>query len=227
MKLKSNVLAVTLSLAAGGVVSGAALAGETVDAPFQRIPATSPSGSGHTVLGQCGGAFNDARAELEIVQSDGMSRVEIELRGGRPNTLYTVWLRVKGKDADGNFGGSPLTGGGATPLAPGSALVSLLDATPPMPGSANVANAFSTDGKGKGKFKTVLDFPVLGGAYPFNELPDGLIPGAREIPVAIVNPEAHGISAPFMIRIVSHCQDGLAHGLSPAAREAWFDWPPK
>lgn len=225
MRIRHHAGAAAVAVLCLGWITGPARAGETVDDSFQRIPATTPSGSGHTVLGQCGGAYDEARAELEVVQSDGMSRVKIDLTHARPNTLYTVWLRVKGKDADGSFGGSPLTGGGATPLAPGSALTALWKITPPMPGSATLANGFTTDARGRGRFRTVLDFPLLGGAYPFNEMPDGVIPGAREIPVAIVNPAAPGVRGPFMIRIVSHCQDGLGHGLSPAAREAWFDWP--
>jgi hypothetical protein len=77
-----------------------------------------------------------------------------------------------------------------------------------------------------------LDFPLEGGAYPFNNMTaDDLIaaqgkrPAALATPAAIVDPRADNIDGPFMVRMVSHCQDGLGHGLSPSNREAWFQYP--
>jgi len=45
-------------------------------------------------------------------------------------------------------------------------------------------------------------------------------------PTAIANPAEDGIGAPFLLRIVSHCLDGVGHGLlTDPDREPWFDWP--
>jgi hypothetical protein len=84
-------------------------------------------------------------------------------------------------------------------------------------------NGFTTDANGNGEFMTALDFPLVGGAYPFNLAPafNGV---AGFPPVAIVNPGA-GVSGPFLLRIATHCSDGLAHGLNPGVIESWFDWP--
>ncbi len=65
-----------------------------------------------------------------------------------------------------------------------------------------------------------------GEQYPFNRISEASLenirllqnPSARGIPVAIVNPGDANINAPFNIRVVSHCQDGLGHGLSPGNR---------
>ena len=160
--------------------------------------------------------------------------LEIELEDAKPDTLYTVWVRMKGQAHGTTFGGSPITGGGATPLAHSSHLDQLV-ADWIGPGSPTAGNAFNTDSKGKGKFKVDLDFPVVGGAYPFNRMSHAAHldaqtknPAATPSPTAIVNPADTGIGpggTPFMIRVISHCQDGLAHGLSPAKREAWFQYP--
>lgn len=227
MQFNSTRAIKTAALISGLTLSFAGIAQVSLES-FQRLSSDALSGSGHSVRSECGGGiegYEGAKADLMLAQKAGMSKVKIRLQHAKPHTVYTVWLRVKGNDADGSFGGSPLTGGGATPLAPGSDLVELLQSTPPNPGNAFPLNGFTTDAQGNGKLSVRLDFPLLGGSYPFNLLPDGLIPGAREIPVAIVNPAQPGVSAPFMLRIVSHCQDGLGHGLSPGAREAWFDWP--
>jgi hypothetical protein len=144
-------------------------------------------------------------------------------------------MRMTGNGPDGSvIGGSPLTGGGATPFAPGSALDSMLHYTPPFPGSATPTNGFTTDSSGNATFSIGLDFPVVGGAYPFQKasaqaVADWQAAGgnatAERKPSPIVNPADPGISAPFLLRVISHCTDGLGHGLSPAKREAWFQYP--
>ncbi len=210
---------------------------------FERFDPASPSNSGHTVIDECGGAFDGsdfqgqlpASAKFMSVQLGGKSYMSIDLYNSRPNTLYTIWIRVKGVDRDGNpFGGSPLTNGGATPLAAGSKLDELEEISPwNSPGSTALVNGFTTNSSGRGKLITKLDFPLIGGSYPFNKISNAALenirnlqnPSARAIPVAIVNPRDINVNAPFALRIVSHCQDGLGHGLSPANRETWFDWP--
>jgi hypothetical protein len=210
---------------------------------FVRFGPNLPSNSGHTVFEECGDSFdgNDydgqqpATAKLMSVQIGTHTWVYVTVKNARPSTLYTVWLRVKGTDRDGNsFGGSPLTNGGATPLAAGSALDELESLSPwNSPGSTELVNGFTTNSMGYGNLSVNLDFPLREGRYPFNEISSDALenirtlknPSAKAIPVAIVNPSDANIDAPFGIRIVSHCQDGLGHGLSPANRETWFDWP--
>jgi hypothetical protein len=260
----------TLTLIAGAIVgvSGAAMASgghdgdsddptEVVDAAMSRISADAASGDKvSTVRNECGygvEGWDYAKASIEIEQEGSGSNVEIKVKNAKPDTLYTVWVRMQGSAHGGanntaggvdpdtgdtvygtTFGGSPITGGGATPLAHTKHLDQLV-ADWVGPGSPTAGNSFNTNGKGNGKFKVKLDFPVVGGAYPFNRMShDAHIlaatkkPFAWPNPTAIVNPADPGIggpSTPFMIRVISHCQDGLTHGLSPAKREAWFQYP--
>lgn len=221
------VIGLAVSLLVGGVA-----AAQTVEAEFERNPVDQPDPNGNSVIGNCGGEYLDATATLRIDQDGCTSRVEIDVENARPFTLFTVWLRLRGNDSSGvSFGGSPLTNGGSTPLAPSSALGSLLDATGPGNGSDQVANGFLTDGEGRGTMQVELDFPILGGAYPFHrfaefDASDARYPIAnpRIFPVAIVGPEVPP-AAPFTLRMVSHCLDDVGHGLTPGGREPWFDWP--
>lgn len=228
-----------LTLLAGVIagMSGIAQAGssDSVDGFMTRINPDAASGDGvSTVRSNCGGGVNgydDATAEIEISQKGSSSKVEIEIEGGKPNTLYTVWARMAGTAHGAPFGNSPITGGGATPLAHTDGLAQLV-ADWVGSGSPTQPNGFITDANGEGTFQVDLDFPVVGGVYPFNRMAhsDHLLaqtknPAAQPIPTAIVNPADSLIGAPFMIRLISHCQDGLGHGLSPAKREAWFQYP--
>ncbi len=215
------------------VVAAGAVAKDDRREQFVRLAADAPSGSGNSVANDCGGDFAEARASLRWEQEDGETRLRIHLNHGRPNTLYTVWLRQKGKDRDGwSFGGSPVTGGGSTALAPTAALNELVAETGPGNGSPDPANGFWTNDRGRGRLELDLDFAFPGGAYPFNraELSEdsldqlaALFPDYRLIPMAIV--DARFVEAPFTLRIASHCTDDLSHGLTPGNREGWFDWP--
>jgi hypothetical protein len=208
---------------------------------FQRFDPTAPSNSGHTVINECDGAFDGngfpgqrpAQAWLKTFQSGDMTEVKIVLRNGRPNTLYTVWLRLKGNDQEGNsFGGSPLSNGGATPMAAGFDIDQLV-ADWIGTGNQNPVNGFWTNDFGQGTLIKRLDFPLIGGTYPFNKISTPMLAAIRAsknnaalaTPTAIVDPRDNGVSGPFLLRIVSHCQDNQSHGLSPANRETWFDFP--
>jgi hypothetical protein len=207
-----------------------------IDDVFVRRLPGSTSGSGHTVEGECpadpsGNDWQDATASLVVTQSGYGSKVEIEVEGATPYTLFTVWVRLKGSSHGANFGSSPITGGGATPLA-NSADMGTLVADWIGPGSSTEPNGFRTDGSGEGSLTLDLDFPVVGGSYPFNgmnaadlALAQSKRPVALAIPTTIVNPTDSAIDAPFLLRILSHCQDDLGHGLSPGNREAWFQYP--
>ena len=233
-----NKFTLTILAAAIAGFSGVAQAGHSnvVDADMSRIGADKASGDGvSTVRNNCGGGvdgFDGASAEIEISQKGAGSKVEIEVAGGKPDTLYTVWVRMKGATHGANFGSSPITGGGATPLAHSSHLDALVDSWVSGVGTPTAGNSFTTNADGEGEFEVKLDFPVVGGAYPFNRMShDAHLqaqtknPSAQPNPTPIVNPAEASIGGPFMIRVISHCQDGLAHGLSPAKREAWFQYP--
>ena len=232
--MKNFKLTLIAGLIAG--MSGAAQAGSNVvDAGMSRINADKASGDGvSTVRNNCGGGsegWDDASADIEISQKGSESEVEIEINNGRPDTLYTVWVRMKGAAHGTGFGGSPITGGGATPLANSSHLDDLVGSWVGA-GTPSAGNSFRTNANGEGEFEVDLDFPVVGGAYPFNRmshdahlLAQTKNPDATPSPTAIVNPADDGVGAGFMIRVISHCQDDLAHGLSPSKREAWFQYP--
>lgn len=251
--LKMTTLAAALLSMGMGLASTAVMASDddddgdsqVINDDLSRRGPGSTSGSGDTVEANCptdpsGNAWQGATGTLKVEQVGSGSQATVKIKGAVPNTVFTVWLRMAGSGPDGTaIGPSPMTGGGATPLAPGSALDGLLHYTSPFPGSANPTNGFTTNGKGKGKLKIGLDFPVVGGAYPFQKASAGAVadwqaaraangqsaaPGKR-IPSPVVNPADPDISAGFLIRVISHCTDQLGHGLSPGTREAWFQYP--
>jgi hypothetical protein len=162
--------------------------------------------------------------QMMSTERDGQSSVAIDIENARPNTHYTVWLRLRGEDSNGNtFGGSPLTGIPGTPLIPSSELGTALSQ---LPGTEDELNGFYTDDEGTARFEIDLDFPIINGAYPFQKFTDFdpsderyPIDDPQAIPMAIIGP-----NGPFTLRIASHCTDGLGHGLLPGPHEGWFDW---
>jgi hypothetical protein len=147
-----------------------------------------------------------------------------------PNTHFTVWVRIKGGSGF-NDAGSPWTGGGATPLCSGTEFETLNANSPwnnPAGTTDLLCNSFYTDSGGDGTLKASVNFPVVGGAYPFQQSGGAAAgPGGDaipDVPTAIVDPRT-GNGGPFMIRVVSHCLDNANHGLSPSNREAWFQYP--
>lgn len=228
----------TLTLIAGVIagMTGVAQAApsKVIDDDMSRRGPGSTSGSGDTVEANCpldpsGNAWQGATATVEVKQKGSGSKVEIEVEGAVPDTLFTVWLRIKGKNGL-NSAGSPLTGGGATPLAPGTALDDLNAISPWVDpaGAGSSANSFITDASGYGSFEIELDFPVVGGAYPFQATATSRPEheGHANVPTAIADPRVAGQGdTPFLFRVVSHCTDGASHGLSPSTREAWFQYP--
>jgi len=230
-----------LTILAAAVVSftGAAQAGSStvLNKDLLRISADKASGDKvSTVRNNCGGGvegWDSAIGSIKIKQKGAGSTVKVEIENAVPHTFFTVWVRIKGSNGLNSLG-SPLTGGGATPLSPSSELNALNDVSPWNDGGAGsdlVANGFWTDADGDGGYKAHLDFPVVGGAYPFQNMVGSARPGHDghpDIPTAIANPADAGQSATgFLIRVVSHCQDQKGHGLAPSVgsnpgREAWF-----
>jgi hypothetical protein len=233
--MKLSTLAIAIAI--GGLsVSGAAISkgkgsNDVIDDDLSRRGAGSTSGSGHTVEGNCGGPdYQGSTGKLVIAQSGAGSTVEVEIEDAVPNTHFTIWTRIKGSSSY-NPAGSPWTGGGATPLCSGTNFGVLNDNSPwnNAAGTTDqLCNSFYTDGSGTGTFKASVNFPVVGGAYPFQQSGGDSANGAGDaipdVPTAIVDPRT-GTGGPFMIRVVSHCTDNANHGLSPATREAWFQYP--
>lgn len=227
--LVAAVLSLLMALA---VPVGAAGARPVIQDSFDRLAADVASPSGHTVLAECPGAVSAAgwpaaSADLRIHQSGGESDIVVTMRHVAPNAYYTIWLRLGGTDSNGDaFGRNPVTGGRATPLAASNDLPILLAATGSGNGNDQVPNGFRSNSQGNATFTAALDFPVVGGAYPFQRFPewdptDDRLPtdSPAVYPVAIAGPQG-----PFTLRIVSHCTDDVGHGLGSGPRELWFDW---
>ena len=167
-------------------ISAIAQAGAVVinDEMPRRAPG-STSGSGDTVEDNCptdpdGNDWQGATANLMIKQVGDTSTVDVHVKNAVPYTVFTVWLRMRGTGPDGSqigwhqpkasggdCNGSPLTCGGATPLAPGHKLDAIIHYTPPFVGTSTPSNGFTTDHNGKARFST-------------DQLAHGLSPGRRE-----------------------------------------------
>lgn len=169
----------------------------------------------------------EATSHLTLKQDAASSEVSVTLDNARPDTLFTIWLMLAGKTPDGeSFGGSPLMKSGATPLiatADLSEAVAILKSP-----RTEVTNGFITDSDGNGSVTLYLDYPIVGGAYPFQRYDrfDATDPAythdtPRAIPVAITGKSS---GAPFTLRLASHCGDNLHDGLVAGQHEPWFDW---
>ena len=188
-------------------------------AEFSRIPIAEKMPTGQSVAIECQdeGAdypyspydWPEAKASLSIEQTGSQSVVSIEMTGVKPNNYYTMWLRLKGKDTFGNdYGGNPILGIDGTPLIPSSELNEALTFTGAGNAKVGLSNGFWSDENGNAIFMTTLDYPIIGGAFPFQNF-EGFDPtderfpieNPRAIPVAIVT-----TGAPFTLRVASHCQ---------------------
>lgn len=213
---------------------------------FDRWDPATPSPTGQSVVRECNPAgagdpetWPEAIARFRLKERSGRSELTFDIRNAKPDTLYTVWLRLAGVDSEGNtYGGSPLTGLPVTPLVASSDLPTQLAFTLPHPGSDELPNGVRTNRHGKAKLTFSVDFPINSGAYPFQRFPDFTThkddaaltnemnlarlggQAASIKPVAIPD----GSQAPATILIASHCVDGLGHGLIPGPHENWFVW---
>lgn len=219
---RTTVLSAALVAVLG--TSATASTGETLyDGAFDRVAAERENG--RSVAAHC--QINDntsddhwanATAHLKLTQAATSSRVTVSVEGARPDTLFTIWLMLAG--------GSPLMKAGATALVHTDDLaeaVELMGAP-----STEATNGFTTDAKGNGQVTLELDFPIVGGAYPFQryagfdaENPAFTRDAPKAIPVAI--PDASS-GVPFTLRLASHCGDNLHNGLVAGQHEPWFDW---
>jgi hypothetical protein len=206
-------------------------------AEFNRVPIDQKMPTGQSVAIECQDEstnypytpydWPDAKATLGIEQVGASSVVTIEMTGVKPNMYYTMWLRLLGEDAAGNtYGGNPILGIPGTPLIPSFELDEALSFTGQGNAKVGLSNGFWSDENGNAIFITTLDFPIIGGAYPFQnfegfDASDERFPleNPRAIPVAIITK-----GAPFTLRVASHCQSNVNYGLFPGPHEGWFDW---
>ena len=166
--------------------------------------------------------FPDARATLSLFQIDGGTLLSITVEDARPNTLYSVWLRVVA---------NPLTGAISAPMVPTPVIEELVAVTPDAglnrnpdfspfvfpegvgddgAGEENPLNGFRTDNEGNGSLRLLLDFPVLKGAYPFQKA------DLSAFGIELTAMEADSAPVAFKARpftVVSHCPDDRGHGL--------------
>jgi hypothetical protein len=230
-----GVILCALAVATVGLVASPADAGRRHGAHEQmtRVPPEKVSPTGQSVAEDCGADANGAEswpsasARFSLSQHNGTSTVSIKMRHARPNTYYTLWLRLGGTDSDeAAYGRSPLTDIPATPLVNSQDLPVMLAATGPGNGNAAQPNGVLSDELGNATFRLRLDFSLVGGAYPFHRFP-GFDPDDPRLPAA--NPAIRPVSipgpqAPFTVMIASHCGDGVGHGLLPGPHEEWLSW---
>ncbi len=193
------------------------------DGAFERVPAVREKGRSVAEHCQIDGAmspehWDGATSTMQLFQGPTASKVVIAVENARPDTLFTVWLMLAG--------GSPIMEAGATALVPTSDLGTFTD-TVNVPNN-EAKNGFTTDAQGNGSLTLELDFPIVGGAYPFQRF-EGFDPenpiftreAPKAVPVAISDAET---GAPFTLRLASHCGDNLHNGLVAGQHEPWFDW---
>lgn len=243
--MRKLIATACIILAINGVASAQSQMEQVYSGEFPRLDFKTVMPTGQSVAVECQDADADhpyrpydwpeAKAMLNIWQGGGGSKVSVEVSGAKPDTLYTMWVRLRGEDSTGNpFGGNPLIGLPGKPdigipgnaLVPSSYFPRALEAvhapvTDPIHG-------FWSDADGNGNVTIELDYPIVGGALPFHrfeefspEDPKLTKTNPRAIPVAIVGASNR---APFTLRLASHCKDGKSHGLAPGPHEGWFDW---
>jgi hypothetical protein len=82
--------------AVAAVIGGLSLSGVAqADFTANMSRVVGASGSGHTVVDECGGGvenWDDATATIASVQG----QVKVRLKGAKPNTHFTLWVRLKG-----------------------------------------------------------------------------------------------------------------------------------
>lgn len=191
----------------------------------------------------------DATATVHLKQKDDKTHLTIKVRDAAPNVLWTVWFLHTAGGRTPAFP-SPLTGSRVTPMANPSEIPELIASTPheglipeleeygdfsstgfgigetgpfgDHEGLENAPNVFFTDKHGKGTYKKVLDFPLIKGAYPYNEAASFIydVYGV-DIQGMMPAPTNFAPGSPRMA-IVSHCYDDRAHGLLSYSDERWF-----
>ncbi len=216
MSLTSRVASIALLTVA------AALA--PASAPPASSPAPSPASLGPALVDLvkvldapsatlCGGTYDRALARVKIEQFEGRTSLRLRITDAMPNAGYTMWVKLDGT--------SPITGLPFTPAANTSDLAGLVPITPDADlltdalgtgddgtGGDVAVNGFYTDANGDAEFSVLLDFPVIKGAFQFQEVVDA--------------PRGATGDDPFILAIVSHCTDAKFHGLVAGVNEMWW-----
>jgi hypothetical protein len=167
---------------------------------LDNITSTGSHGSGG-LYEACTADYTAASAKFFVYEGIFTEKtwVLINVKDAEPSHLHTLWLKVDGA--------SPLTGIGATP----GAGFDDYDAIQANDGTAvAVGNGFATNGDGDGHLWTRFDYHLSDGTIPFSDYTG--------------NPDDdRGVgSSPFTFRVISHCTDGIAHGLLPGPHEPQF-----
>ena len=148
----------------------------------------------------CGHNYSHASAWVITFEQGDSTGVLFRFSGAKPNQLHTIWLRLAAP--------SPISAAPATAAAATWGIQTIINNAGTA--SAAGAHAFYTNRSGDAWVFIPLNFGLSNGIYPFG-LYQGDLPN-----VAIGN-------TPFTFRVVSHCTDGLQHGLSPGVNEPTFD----
>lgn len=167
---------------------------------MNNITTTGTHGSGGDYAA-CTADYTAARARIAIYESFFSDRtwVSVSVENAEPNHLHTMWLKVDGT--------SPLSGIGAGP-ATGFQDFDAVQATAGT--NEAVGNAFKTDDKGNGWLLVRFDYRLSDGVIPFSDYTGNAA-------------DDRGLgTTPFTFRVISHCTDGLAHGLVPGPHEPQF-----
>ncbi|MEM9565509.1 MAG: hypothetical protein AAGA93_22995, partial [Actinomycetota bacterium] len=146
-RVRAIALAAAMALLGVILQPGGADSSHRWDELTRWDPAT-PSPTGQSVAVECNApdattpeTWSHATARLRLTERQGHSTLRFVVRNAKPNTLYTVWVRLLGTDSEGSpYGGSPLTGIPVTPLAPTDELPDQLAATLPNPGNDALSN---------------------------------------------------------------------------------------
>jgi hypothetical protein len=148
---------------------------------------------------ECDHDYSKASATVRVRETNkGTTEVTIKVKGGKPNHIHTVWLRVSK---------SPITCAGATPLAGTGDIQTIIDNA--NSASTAGANAFMTNAAGNATLHVALDFLLSDGLYPFSKYDSDLS-------------DAYIGHTPFTLRVISHCTDDEQHGLVPGVHEPTF-----
>lgn len=229
-KLNNKVAVITGGKSIAGVLSAVlvlTLSEVHADADVVVLEKLFPKNAQDAEL--CGGDFPQARAELLIEQDDGETNLELVVTQAPRLTFFTAWLRLVETN--------PLIGRKIAPLSNISDIAMLAQVTPDVAltqvahdlglvgddgqGTAYTAvmvNGFFTNLEGEATFRMTLNYELIEGTYPLNELDASLVD---------ISIPTESLSDPRIITIVSHCVDVKGHGLVPntalAPVQVWFD----
>jgi hypothetical protein len=182
-----------LALALAALVGGAAASSDSTPQAMDLVISDANAAL-------CDHDYSKASATVRVDEKkDGTTMITVKLKGCKPNSIHTLWLRLAGA--------SPLSGAPAAPLAGTGDIQTIIDNADSASDAG--ANAFYTNAAGNGTLHVTLDFLLSDGIYPFSAY-DGSLSDV-------------GIGHdPFTLQVSSHCTDEQQHGLVPGVNEPTF-----